>query len=99
MTTLLHPTSVVGWAVTVCFAYLLATYLSYSLLVAVSVLERRVRTATRRPGEYDLIRESPLTIPVTIVAPLYNESPIATASVASFLPVDYPEFDGVVVND
>ena len=58
-----------------------------------------MRTASRRPGEYDLIRESPLTIPVTIIAPLYNEAPIAVASVASFLAVDYPEFDVVVVND
>ncbi len=99
MTAVLHPTSVVGWAVTVCFAYLLATYLSYAVLVVVSVLERRVRTVARRPGDYDLIRESPLTIPVTIVAPLYNEAPIAAASVASFLAVDYPEFDVVVVND
>jgi cellulose synthase/poly-beta-1,6-N-acetylglucosamine synthase-like glycosyltransferase len=99
VTALLHPTSLVGWAVTICFAYLLATYLSYGLLVAVSVLERRVRTVSRRPGDDDLIRESPLTIPVTIVAPLFNEAPIAAAAVASFLAVDYPEFDVVVVND
>jgi biofilm PGA synthesis N-glycosyltransferase PgaC len=93
------PTSLVGWVVTVCFAYLLLTYLSYGLLIAVSVAERRFRSFSRRAGEDDLVRESPLTIPVTIVAPLYNEAPIAAASVASFLAVDYPEFDVVVVND
>ena len=33
----LAPTSTLGWVVVICFAYLLLTYLSYSLLVAVSV--------------------------------------------------------------
>lgn len=93
------PASAVGWIVASCFAYLLLTYLSYTLLIVVSVLERRLRMGSRRVGEDDLVRESPLTIPVTIVAPLYNEAPIAAASVASFLAVDYPEFDVVVVND
>jgi cellulose synthase/poly-beta-1,6-N-acetylglucosamine synthase-like glycosyltransferase len=96
---ILPPTTAVGWVVAICFGYLVATYLSYGLLIAVSIVERRVRSAARRAGEDDLVRESPLTIPVTIVAPLYNEAPIAAASVASFLAVDYPEFDVVVVND
>src|SRR6185437_2893981 len=74
-------------------------YLSYGSLLAVSMVERRLRRSTRRSGEDDLVRESRLTIPVTIVAPLYNEAPIASASVASFLAVDYPEFDVVVIND
>jgi poly-beta-1,6-N-acetyl-D-glucosamine synthase len=93
------PTSVVGWVVAVCFGYLALTYLSYALLIVTSVAERRLRTSTRRLGDDDLVRESTLTIPVTIVAPLYNEAPIAAASVASFVAVDYPEYDVVVVND
>jgi cellulose synthase/poly-beta-1,6-N-acetylglucosamine synthase-like glycosyltransferase len=99
MNALLAPGSALGWVVTVCFAYLLVTYAVYGLLVAVSIVERRLRAAARRSGADDLIRESTLTIPVTIVAPLYNEAPIAAASVDSFLDVDYPEFDVVVVND
>jgi poly-beta-1,6-N-acetyl-D-glucosamine synthase len=93
------PSSVVGWIVAVCFAYLILTYASYGLLIAISIVERRLRASTRGSGEDDLVRESQLTIPVTIVAPLYNEAPIAAASVASFLDIDYPEFDVVVVND
>jgi poly-beta-1,6-N-acetyl-D-glucosamine synthase len=93
------PTSVVAWVVAVCFSYLALTYLSYALLIVTSVAERRLRTSTRRLGDDDLVRESTLTIPVTIVAPLYNEAPIAAASVASFVAVDYPEYDVVVVND
>jgi poly-beta-1,6-N-acetyl-D-glucosamine synthase len=93
------PTSPVGWLVAFCFGYLMLTYLSYGLLIAVSAIERTARSGIRRPGDDDLVRESPLTIPVTIIAPLYNEAPIAVASVGSFLAVDYPEFDVVVVND
>jgi poly-beta-1,6-N-acetyl-D-glucosamine synthase len=90
---------VLQWAVAVCLGYLIVTYASYTFMLAASELERRVRATGRSAGQYDLIRDSPLTIPVSIVAPLYNEAPIAVASVNSFLQVDYPEFEVIVVND
>src|SRR5581483_2368739 len=96
---LLPPSSAVGWVVAVCFLYLLATYAAYGFLLAVSVAERKMRGGSRREGEDERVRSSSLTIPVTIVAPLYNEAPIAVDSVGSFLAVDYPQFDVVVVND
>ena len=99
MTGVAAPTSPVGWLAACCFGYLVLTYLRYGLLIAASAFERTARSGIRRPGEDDLVRESPLTIPVTIIAPLFNEAPIAVASVGSFLAVDYPEFDVVVVND
>jgi biofilm PGA synthesis N-glycosyltransferase PgaC len=90
---------VLEWSVIVCFGYLLVTYAAYAGMLALSGAERRVRAGGRRSGQYDRIRESPLTIPVSLVAPLYNEAPIAVASVGSFLAVDYPEFEVIVVND
>ena len=99
MNGLLPPSSAVGWVVAVCFLYLLATYAAYGFLLAVSVAERKMRGGSRREGEDERVRSSSLTIPVTIVAPLYNEAPIAVDSVGSFLAVDYPQFDVVVVND
>src|SRR5581483_2318889 len=82
---LLPPSSAVGWVVAVCFLYLLATYAAYGFLLAVSVAERKMRGGSRREGEDERVRSSSLTIPVTIVAPLYNEAPIAVDSVGSFL--------------
>ena len=45
------------------------------------------------------MRESPLTIPVSIIAPVYNESPIVVEATRSFLRVDYPQAEVIVVND
>jgi poly-beta-1,6-N-acetyl-D-glucosamine synthase len=87
------------WAVAICLGYLAVTYASYAFMLAWSGVERRARTTGRNAAQYDLIRDSPLTIPVSVVAPLYNEAPIAVASVSSFLQVDYPEFEVIVVND
>ena len=87
------------WGVAVCFGYLLLTYAAYAFMLASSGLERRVRATGRSAEQYDLIRDSSLTIPVSIIAPLYNEAPIAVVSLGSFLQVDYPEFEVIVVND
>jgi cellulose synthase/poly-beta-1,6-N-acetylglucosamine synthase-like glycosyltransferase len=53
----------------------------------------------RRFDRLELVTESPLTIPVSIVAPVHNEAPVVAAAVRSFLAVDYPEFEVIVVND
>ncbi len=87
------------WGVLVCFGYLLLTYAAYTFMLIASGVERRVRATGRSAAQFDLIRESHLTIPVSIVAPLYNEAPIAVVSVSSFLEVDYPEYEVIVVND
>jgi biofilm PGA synthesis N-glycosyltransferase PgaC len=91
--------TLLDWGVAVCFGYLLLTYFSYAVMLVWSGTERKARATGRSPAQYDRIRDSPLTIPVSIVAPLYNEAPIAVASVSSFLQVDYPEFEVIVVND
>jgi poly-beta-1,6-N-acetyl-D-glucosamine synthase len=68
-------------------------------MLAFSALEQAVRARGRRFASSELVRESVLTIPVSIIAPVYNEAPVVVAAVRSFVEVDYPEYEVIVVND
>jgi biofilm PGA synthesis N-glycosyltransferase PgaC len=91
--------TLIQWSVAACAAYLLLVYGAYAFMLALSGIERAVRTRGRRPDDYELVRESGLTIPASIIAPVYNEAPIVIAATNSFLGVDYPEHEVVIVND
>jgi cellulose synthase/poly-beta-1,6-N-acetylglucosamine synthase-like glycosyltransferase len=90
---------VFGWVVGACLIYLLAVYGAYLAMLLYSAVEARSRRSRRRLENLERMRESSLTIPVSIVAPVHNEEPIVVAATRSFLAVDYPEHEVIVVND
>jgi poly-beta-1,6-N-acetyl-D-glucosamine synthase len=83
----------------VCLGYLLAVYAAYGFMLVVSGLELAGNLRGRRFETMELARESVFTIPVSVIAPVYNEAAVVVAAVRSFLAVDYPEFEVIVVND
>lgn len=72
---------------------------SYSLLLFFSLIDIILRNRRRIEVELDHSLENFYTIPVTIVAPAYNEEFTIVASIKSLLSLRYPEFEVVVVND
>ena len=90
---------VLGWIVFACLIYLLAVYGAYLAMFAFSAVEAHSRRSRRRLESLERMRESPLTIPVSIVAPVHNEEPIVLGATRSFLAIDYPEHEVIVVND
>jgi biofilm PGA synthesis N-glycosyltransferase PgaC len=91
--------TLIQWSVIACASYLALVYGAYAFMLTFSGVERAARARGRRAGDYELVRESRLTIPATIIAPMYNEAPIAVIAATSFLQVDYPEYEVVIVND
>ena len=92
-------TEIVRWIVLICLGYLLLVYGAYVLMFAFSAAEQRFRTSRRRLEDLGRARVSALTIPVSIIAPVHNEEPIVVAATRSFLAVDYPEHEVIIVND
>jgi cellulose synthase/poly-beta-1,6-N-acetylglucosamine synthase-like glycosyltransferase len=90
---------VVRWIVLVCLVYLFLVYGAYLLMLLFSAIEQRFRRSRRRLESLDRARASSLTIPVSVIAPVHNEEPIVVASTRSFLSVDYPDHEVIVVND
>jgi biofilm PGA synthesis N-glycosyltransferase PgaC len=87
------------WTVLVCLGYIVAVYGAYGVMITYSMLEERIRRRRRTFESIDRVRASSLTIPVSIIAPVYNEAPVVAASTRSFVDIDYPEYEVIVVND
>jgi poly-beta-1,6-N-acetyl-D-glucosamine synthase len=92
-------TMLLMWAYYACFAYLGVVTVMFLLLSISASVENRARARQSRNEDYDMLRESPFTIPVSIVAPAYNEDVCITAAVKSLLSLNYPEYEIIVVND
>ncbi|MEV6630179.1 glycosyltransferase [Actinoplanes sp. NPDC051470] len=90
---ILHATD---WAI---FAYFVALNSSYLVLILLAGLEfgRHLR---RLPfaGQDDMFR-SPLTLPVSVIVPAYNEGPGIVAAVQAMTALRYPKYEVVVVDD
>ena len=73
---------------------------SYYLLLTVAGFWRTMRVVreVRRPDQRRLLR-SPLTPPISVLAPAFNEEANVVDNVRSLLMLDYPLFEVVLVND
>jgi cellulose synthase/poly-beta-1,6-N-acetylglucosamine synthase-like glycosyltransferase len=83
----------------VAFGYFVALNTVYAAFTAVAWREI---TGYRRARRYAAIEEalgSPLTPPVSVLLPAYNEQAGIVESVRSLLALRYPEFEVIVVND
>lgn len=87
------------WGYVACLTYLAAITAIFLLMVFVAAAENRLRSFETRFEDFPTMRESPFTIPVSIVAPAYNEEIVVSAAVSSLLAIDYPEYEVIVVND
>ncbi|HEY7826363.1 MAG TPA: glycosyltransferase [Candidatus Acidoferrales bacterium] len=81
------------------FFYYLASNLSYLMLLIVALLSSRAHHQHLASLRLERIKASPLTPPITLIAPAHNEEASIAPSVRSLLRVDYPELEVVVVND
>ena len=81
------------------FLYYLLSNLLYLFLlifaIRASVLHQRLLASIR----LERFRASPFSPPVSIIAPAHNEGQSIAQSVRSFLTLDYPSIEVIVVND
>jgi cellulose synthase/poly-beta-1,6-N-acetylglucosamine synthase-like glycosyltransferase len=91
--------AILGWYTAFILAFFFAIN-SYYLVLTVAGFWRTLRVfrEVRRPDQRRLLR-SPLTPPVTVLAPAFNEEANVVENVRSLLMLDYPLFEVVLVND
>ncbi|HEX9505411.1 MAG TPA: glycosyltransferase [Acidimicrobiia bacterium] len=83
----------------VMLAYLVVITSVYTILMVIGwfVIDDYVK---RRPlRDYGFVGRSPMTLPVSILAPAYNEAPVITAAMRALLKSQFVQFEIVVVND
>jgi cellulose synthase/poly-beta-1,6-N-acetylglucosamine synthase-like glycosyltransferase len=73
---------------------------TYYLALTIAGFWRTLRTVQerQRPDQRRLLR-SPLTPPVSVLAPAFNEAANVVGNVRSLLMLDYPLFEVILVND
>ncbi len=81
------------------FFYYLASNLIYLVLLIVALLSSRAHHQHLASLRLERLKFSPVTPPITLIAPAHNEEGSIVPSVRSLLRVDYPELEVVVVND
>ncbi len=73
---------------------------SYTLaLIVLSARQVRRRVTSHFADDLDLIDDSDLTKPLTMIVPAFNEEVTIVDSVSSLVYCEYPRFEIVVVND
>jgi cellulose synthase/poly-beta-1,6-N-acetylglucosamine synthase-like glycosyltransferase len=88
-----------GWYTSFILVFFFAIN-SYYLVLTVAGFWRTLQVSreVRRPDQRRLLR-SPLTPPVSVLAPAFNEEANVVENVRSLLMLDYPLFEVVLVND
>ena len=94
-----HLDGLLPWIVLACALYVAVVYASYVTLLVHSRLEHAVRVHERQTEDFPTLRDSRFTIPVSVIAAVYNERPIVVASVRSLLEQEYPELEVIAVDD
>src|ERR1039458_8202542 len=71
----------------------------YTVLMVLSLRATRMHTRQMAYQGLDRLRRSPLTPPVTIIIPAWNEQDVIVNSVRSAMQTDYPDVKIIVVDD
>jgi len=80
-------------------AYFIGINGAYFTLLFISYFELVRYSRATRHERWRRILQSPLTLPVSVIAPAYNEEVTIGESVKSLLMLQYPRLEVIVVND
>jgi cellulose synthase/poly-beta-1,6-N-acetylglucosamine synthase-like glycosyltransferase len=88
-----------GWYAAFILAFFFAIN-TYYLVLTVAGFWRTLKVAreVRRPDQRRLLR-SPLTPPISVLAPAFNEEANVVENVRSLLMLDYPVYEVILIND
>jgi biofilm PGA synthesis N-glycosyltransferase PgaC len=86
-------------AVVATAAYVVVVTAFVGFMLLVSVRESRFRDHQRGIEEHDTVRGSRFAIPVSVIAPVFNEETVVLPAVRSLLALSYPKLEVIVVDD
>jgi cellulose synthase/poly-beta-1,6-N-acetylglucosamine synthase-like glycosyltransferase len=87
------------YANTVILLYFLAANAVYTILMVISLYTVSLHSKFAARVGYGELADSPVTPPVALIIPAFNEQDAAVATVASLLDLNYPEKEIIVVDD
>lgn len=83
----------------VLFWYYLASNLGYLVMLVIALRTSALHQRLLESHRLNWFKETPMSPPVTVIAPAHNEEASIRVAVRSLLELDYPELEIIVVND
>src|ERR1035437_8442997 len=90
---------IIGFVIKMIFIYFIAMHGLYLLLIWIGATELKRYHQGIAFGEFQRISHSPLSLPVSVVIPAYNEERMILNTVMNMLRLHYPQYEVIVVND
>ncbi|MGH9521044.1 MAG: glycosyltransferase [Terriglobales bacterium] len=84
---------------TVILIYFLITNVTYTVLMVLSLYTVTLHAKLAAQRKHDVLSESPVTTPVALIVPAYNEEHAISETVLSLMRLNYPEKEIIVVDD
>jgi cellulose synthase/poly-beta-1,6-N-acetylglucosamine synthase-like glycosyltransferase len=81
------------------FWYYLATNLAYLAMLIIALKTSARHQRRLESHRLSWFKETPMTPPITIIAPAHNEEASIRVAIRNLLELDYPELEVIVVND
>jgi cellulose synthase/poly-beta-1,6-N-acetylglucosamine synthase-like glycosyltransferase len=87
------------YANTIILLYFLIANAIYTVLMAISLYVVTLHSRFAAQVSYADIADSPVTPPITLIVPAYNEQDVITDTIDALLELEYPEKEVIVVDD
>ena len=81
------------------FWYYLASNLAYLAMLIIALKTSAMHQHRLESHRLSWFKDTPMTPPITIIAPAHNEEASIRVSIRNLLALDYPELEIIVVND
>jgi cellulose synthase/poly-beta-1,6-N-acetylglucosamine synthase-like glycosyltransferase len=81
------------------FWYYLASNLAYLVMLLIALKTSFAHQRLLQSHRLNWLKETPLSPPITIIAPAHNEEGSIRVAVRNLLQLDYPQLEVIVVND
>jgi len=81
------------------FWYYLATNLAYLAMLIIALKTSAMHQRRLESHRLNWFKDTPMTPPITIIAPAHNEEASIRVSIRNLLELDYPQLEIIVVND
>ena len=81
------------------FWYYLASNLAYLVMLIVALKTSALHQRKLESHRLHWFKDTPMTPPITIIAPAHNEEASIRVAISNLLELDYPQLEVIVVND
>jgi cellulose synthase/poly-beta-1,6-N-acetylglucosamine synthase-like glycosyltransferase len=91
--------SLMSWSIWVVISYFVLINCWYFILLLSGIRGVMHHQRIEHLRDYDLVNSSELSLPISIIAPAYNEGPVVVSSVRSLVDLGFANLEVLVVND